>query len=188
MKHVYFFKKEKVMEKKLLRQNEVLNRLSALPRKMVSLQGRENITEFVLHELCQKDCLNFEKAAYFVDNPDFDCVKGMAGFWRPEAYESQEDIWTNPKSFSAYMQESSFNKKVRNFARASSRKNHESDEHVVNLIAQGFEFGNPGYFSWDMKHDNHGLLVYEKFCKTGDACEVDYVLNGLSLLAFCPIF
>jgi len=176
------------MEEGLRRQHEVLNRLSALPRKMVSLHGRENITEFVLHELCQKDCLNFEKAAYFIDNPDFNCLKGLAGFWRPEAYSSQEDIWANPKSFSAYMQESPFNKKIRNFAHISSRKNHESDEQVVQLIAQGFEFGNPGYYSWDMKHDNHGLLVYEKQIKTGDACSVEHVLNGLSLLAFCPIF
>jgi len=176
------------MEDGLLRQNEVLNRLSSLPRKMVSLHGRENITEFVLHELCQKGCLNFEKAAYFVDNPDFDYLKGMAGFWRPEAYSSQEDIWVNPKSFSAFMQESSFNQKVRNFTHTSFRKHNESEEHAISLIAQGFEFGDPGYYSWDMKHDNHGILVYDRQFKTGDACAIDHVLNGLSLLAFCPIF
>jgi len=55
-------------------------------------------------------------------------------------------------------------------------------------VAKGFEFSNPGYYSWDMKHDNHGLLVYEKQAKTGDACLVEHALNGLSLLAFCPIF
>lgn len=188
MKHVYFFKKEKPMEDGLLRQNEILNRLSALPRKIVSLHGQENISEFVLHELCQKGCLNFEKAAYFVDNPDFDHLKGMAGYWRPEAYASQEDIWINPKSFSAYMQESPFNKRVRNFTHASFSKNNHTEDHILELVAQGFEFGNPGVYSWDLKHDNHGFLVYEKQPQTGDACAVDHVLNGLSLLAFCPIF
>ena len=58
----------------------ILNTLSKLPRKMLSLKGQENVTEFVLHELCHKNCFNLDKAAYFVDNPDFDCLKGMAGF------------------------------------------------------------------------------------------------------------
>jgi hypothetical protein len=187
MKRVRFFKKGEAMEEGLLRDNEILNRLTSLPRKIISLHGQENITEFVLHELCQKNCLNFEKAAYFIDNPDFNCLKGMAGYWRPEAYSSQEDIWVNPKSFSAYMQESPFNKKVRTFAHTSFHKN-KKDEQLVELIAQGFEFADPGYYAWNMKHDNHGLLVYEKQIKTGASCSVDYILNGLSLLAFCPVF
>ena len=51
-------------------QHNVLNTISRLPRKMLSLKNQENITEFVLHDLCNKKCFNLEKAAYFVDNPD----------------------------------------------------------------------------------------------------------------------
>jgi hypothetical protein len=173
----------------LKRHHAVLNRLSQLPRKMLSLKDQGNITEFVLHELCQADCFDLEKAAYFVDNPDFDCLKGVAGVWRPEAYATaHDDIWQNPNSFTAHMQGSPFNQKVRDFMRSSLRKNQESDEEIVHIIAQELHMENPGYYSWDMKHYNHGLLVYEKPCKKGDSCDVDTVLNGLSLLSFCPIF
>lgn len=171
------------------RRYAVLNRLSQLPRKMLSLRDQENMTEFVLHELCHADCFDLEKAAYFVDNPDFDCLKGVAGIWRPEVYATpSDDIWQNPNAFSAHMQGSMFNQKVRDFVHSSLRKNKGSDEEIVHLIAQELHMDNPGYYSWDMKHYNHGLLVYEKPYKIGDACDVDTVLNGLSLLSFCPIF
>jgi hypothetical protein len=37
-----------------------------------------------------------------------------------------------------------------------------------------------------MKHDNHGLFIYEKNGLDKDIPS-DYVLNGLSILSFCPI-
>ncbi|HRN77819.1 MAG TPA: hypothetical protein PLU71_01150 [Candidatus Dependentiae bacterium] len=173
----------------LKRQHAVLNRLSQLPRKMLALKDQGNITEFVLHELCHTDCFDLEKAAYFIDNPDFDCLKGVAGVWRPEVYTTpNNDIWQNPSLFTAHMQGSLFNQKVRDFIRPSLRKSKESDEEIVRMIGQELHMQNPGYYAWDMKHDNHGLLIYEKPYKTGDACDIDMVLNGLSLLSFCPIF
>ncbi len=169
-------------------QYSILNTLSRLPRKMLSLKGHENVTEFVLHELCHKNCFNLDKAAYFVDNPDFDCLKGMAGFSALEAYNPTEDIWHNPRSFSTHMRGAPFNQKVRSFTHTSMRKDHAPDEEIVQLVARALSLENPGYYSWDMKHDNHGLLIYERQYKEGDACDVDAVLNGLSILGFCPIF
>lgn len=170
------------------RQYNILSTLSKLPRKMLSLKGQENVTEFVLHELCHKNCFNLEKAAYLVDNPDFNCLKGMAGFCSIEAYKPDEDIWNNPRSFSTHMQGALFNQKVRSFSHTSMRKDHKPDEAIVHLVARELHMENPGYYSWDMKHDNHGLLIYERQCKEGDACDVEAVLNGLSILGFCPIF
>jgi hypothetical protein len=72
--------------------------------------------------------------------------------------------------------------------RPSLRKNNCSDNEVVEILGKALHMTNPGYYAWDMKHDNHGLLVYEKAYKEGDACDLDTVMNGLSLLAFCPIF
>lgn len=175
------------MSELLHRQNAMLGKMISLPRKMLQLKNQDNMTEFVLHELCHRDCLNLEKAAYFVDNPDFNCFKGMAGFSLPEAYVS-DDIWKNPSSFSTHMQGSAFNQKVRGLARPSLRRDNKADEDIVHAVATELHLQNPGYYSWDMKHDNHGILIYERGCKEGDACSVDYVLNGLSLLSFCPIF
>jgi len=172
------------------RRHMVLDIISRLPRKMLSLKDYDNMTEFVLYELCHKNCFNFEKAAYFVDNPDFDCLKGVVGLCRSEACVDNVDIWKDPHSFSTHMHDSPFNKKVRSLLRPSFQRQNEKelDKKVINDIAQELALSDPGYYSWNMKHDNHGLLVYERTYKEGDSCDIDYVLNGLSLLGFCPIF
>ena len=172
-------------EELLHRRYMLLNHLSRLPRKMLLLQGNEHVTEFVLHELCGKECFNLEKAAYFVDNPDFDCLKGIAGFSRSEAYGS-DDIWKDPQLFTVHMKDASFNQKVRHFSRESFRKKGDSEELIVQTVANHLSFKHHGYYCWDMKYDNHGLFVYERAC-TDDTCTDEHLLDGLSLLSFCPI-
>lgn len=171
----------------LQRKNKILQCLSCLPRKMLQLHGHDNITEFVLHELCHEQCFNLEKAAYFVDNPDFDCLKGIAGYWRAQAYDAGADIWQSPDMFTVYMQSSPFNKKVRGMVQASIRVQGGTDQDVVNAVATDLEMKDPGYCCWHMKNDNHGIFVYEK---TGnqEICSDEDIANGLSLLSFCPIF
>ena len=68
---------------------DILDKLCHLPRKILSLHGHDNITELILHELCNEQCFNLEKAAYFIDNPDFDCFKGVAGHCRSQALRSR---------------------------------------------------------------------------------------------------
>lgn len=165
---------------------QVLDKLSCLPRKMLTLHGCENITEFVLHELCNERCFDLEKAAYFIDNPDFDCFKGVAGFCRSQAPRSI-DVWQNSATFSDHMKHSDFNKKVRSLSRCSLRKGSNSEKEFAATIAKDLGMKHYNVCSWDMKHDNHGLLIYEKAQDTHQINE-DYLLNGLSLLSFCPIF
>lgn len=164
----------------------MLKHLSELPRKILSMHGHDNVTEFVLHDLCHPHCFNLKKAAYLVDNPDFDCLKGVAGFYDQEAFP-QEDIWNNPKDFSHHMQQSSFNQQVRGFEHASYKKNHALSHDTVSAIAHTLTFDKPHFFSWDMKHDNTGILIYQKIGEHDEHKEPD-IINGLSLLSFCPIF
>ena len=153
---------------------------------MLSLHGTDNVTEFVLHNLCHENCFNIKKAAYFIDNPDFDCLKGVAGFARDQAPDDTEGIWSDPLAFSARMKVSSFNQKVRSQLHGSLRKGNKSYEELAPTLAN--ELGMKSYqlCSWDMKHDNHGIVMYEK----NDSVELDEqsLINGMSLLSFCPIF
>ena len=96
----------------MLKKHAILNHLSTLPQKLLSVHGTENVTEFVLHDLCSTHCFDLKKAAYLVDNPDFDCLKGVAGFSAEEAYP-QDAIWETPELFIAHMKKSAFNNKVR---------------------------------------------------------------------------
>src|SRR5204862_3622782 len=112
----------------------VIDRLRRLPRKMLLLHGLDNVTEFVLYELASKYCFDLKKAAYFIDNPDFNCLKGVVGISNTELHDI-ENIWVNPDTFTKYMVESPFNQHVRSFTYKSHKKNNESYEKIANIIA-----------------------------------------------------
>ena len=169
------------------RHKQLLVCLSHLPSKMLSIHGLANITEFVLHELCQSSCFNLKKAAYFIDNPDFDCLQGVAGFSKEEEYRKNDDFWRSPEEFTEHMRSCVFNNKVRSLQRTSIHKVQGSHEHIARDLASQLSFQQPySMLSWPLKHDNKGMLVFER----DDAEEgVDeFITNGLHFLAFCPVF
>jgi len=165
----------------------VLGSLSGLPKKVLSVHTLDNATEFVLHELCNQGCFNLHKAAYFIDNPDFNLFKGVAGFSQAEAYSEWDEVWNNPSAFTTFMQQSDFNQKIRKYCIDSAFRNNRSYDDMVMQIAKEIGLSEPSYFSWDLKHENKGLLVYEK--KSVDAMLFEeHFLNSLYLLSFCPVF
>jgi predicted SprT family Zn-dependent metalloprotease len=79
------------------KQHALLSNLVQLPHKIVQLHGNEYLPEFVLHELSHEQCFDLSKVAYFVDNADFNCMKGVAGIDRADHY--RESIWDNPQEY-----------------------------------------------------------------------------------------
>lgn len=169
------------------RQHEVLRCLCGLPRMMLMLKEYNNVPEFILHDLCQPTCFNLSKAAYFVDNPDFDCLCGIVGLSRDEVNFDNQDVWYKPDEFSCSMQDSPFNQKVRAIERESlKRTKNNSEQALVQDIAKILGMAQPSACTWDMKHDNYGMLIFER-AAFDDTEADDYMLNGLSMLSFCPI-
>ena len=162
----------------------LLRILNRMPRNMLKLHGTDNVCEFVLHDLCCSSCFNLKKAAYFVDNPSFNCLKGVAGYEQKEAYSG--DIWHDPSAFSEHMKSASFNQKVRNALQYSCKNCQEPDETVMKAIAQDLGMEDFAYCSWDLKHDNHGYLIYQ--VNKVDEIELEDLISGLCLLGFCPVF
>jgi hypothetical protein len=173
-------------DEKLQRQHEVLRSLNGLPQMMLKLKERDNIPEFVLHDLCHPNCFNLRKAAYFVDNPDFDCLRGVAGLSRDEVYFDKQIIWHNPDDFSQSMQASPFNQKVRAIEHQSPKRTNGSEQELVQKLAQMLGITQPSACTWDMKFDNYGLLIFEK-ASFDDNTVDEYLLNGVSILSFCPL-
>lgn len=178
-----------------MEQDELLNRyqsltrrLSSLPKKIVSLhsQDSKNISEFLLHDLCQQDCFNLNKAAFLIDNPDFDCVQGVAGFSKSESYNDIDKAWQEPEKFTSFMQGAPFNQKVRSFCNCSIKRNGKSYTPHIDKIAETLELEKPAFYVWDMKHDNHGVLVYERDELDNDLLN-EHLLNSLYLFSFCPV-
>jgi len=169
------------------REQMILESLSMLPKHMLSLRDRDNVSHFLLHALSGERCFNFNKAAYFVDNPDFHCLRGIAGFFKEEDQKSHDHVWHTPENFQDHIQHSMFNKLVRDIMHESIKAKAVAHEQGMQDIAQALGFNNYNVCSWDMLHDNHGVLVYEKADPQDDVVE-NYLLNGMSLLSFCPLF
>lgn len=166
--------------------HQVLLNLNALPRKILSLHGLDNLTEFVLHELSHEDCFNLKKAAYLIDNPDFDCLKGIAGFCAEENAKCQ-NVWQTPDAFSAHMQGSNFNQKVRAVERPSLKHYNGEAEKQIDDIAHHLQVDNHDYHIWQLKNNNRGILIFKKL--DSNTAELDeHMLNALHLLSFCPVF
>ncbi len=175
------------MKKEEASHNRLLNYLSHLPKKIVGLDGVGNTPEFILHELCNENCFNLDKAAFFVDNPDFNHLKGVAGFASAEAYTNHAGIWQDPHAFSEHMRSAEFNQKVKNLSLESLKRTEVLSDKAVASIAKELGFKNPAYRFWQMKHDNHGFLVYEYNGSALPGIE-EHLDNSLYLLNFCPLF
>lgn len=161
-----------------------MHTLCKIPKNILKLHGDHNISEFVMHDLCCKDCFNFNKAAYLIDNPDFNCLQGVVGYNQDEAYQS-DNIWDARDAFTSHMQQSPFNQKVRTYTQYSCKNCEMPDEAIMEKVAKELGMDTFAYCSWQMKHDNHGYLIYQS---NEHNVNPETLLNGLSLLGFCPIF
>ena len=169
----------------MLKKHAILNRLCTLPQKVLSLHGVENVTDFVLHDICNINCFNLPKAAYLVDNPDFNCLKGVAGFCNSQEF-SEDTIWETPEVFIAHVNTTPFHQKVRSILKPSSLKSKTSDQETTQIISDYLGIANPAYCSWQMKHDNLGILIYES--AKDNPISQELLLKGACLLGFCPIY
>lgn len=178
------------MEKDSLngKREQVLQVLSVIPQKILSLYGRENIAEFVLHDLSHESCFDLKKAAFFADNPDFNCLKGVAGISKAEMPKGLwSDVWDQNEKFSTYMRNSTFNKKVREFEQCSIRADKKFDHEAILGLAKNLGIDNPSYHSVELKHGNTGIFVFEKSPESENNIE-KHLICGISLFGFCPIF
>ena len=167
------------------RRSAMLSYMSHLPRKMLSLHDHDAIAELVLHDLCSERCFNLNKAVYLVDNPDFNCMKGIAGFSRDEAFKEGERMWDDPHSFTQYVKNAPFNQKVRNIQLCSMSGGESSNDNLVRTVADQCAIAHPQCYTWDMKHNNRGVFIYEQ--PTDEAVITECLPNGVCLLSFCPI-
>ncbi|MBP6869793.1 hypothetical protein KBC04_02840 [Candidatus Babeliales bacterium] len=169
-------------------ESKLLQHLGNLRKKMIQNHELENLSEFVLHDLCTGPCFQVNKAAYFINNPDFNLVRGIAGYHHQEPHAQVRDVWTHQKQFIAGMQDSDFNKKVRvNNLHSAFEFGKSSEKYLVEKLADELEIANPLYHVWNLKHANHGLLIYES--NVDDQKHVqDHVLDGFYYLSFCPVY
>ena len=142
----------------------LLGTLLNMPSKIMQHYDVNGLVQMVLHELAHDKHLAFKRATYLVDSPDFDCLRGLAGFCREECRLHQQDLWQDPHHFASAMREASFHASMQKLLGASLHKNHLDAAHKDNLLAFGKALGMeaPEVYVWNLKHGNHGILLYEE--------------------------
>lgn len=156
--------------------------LHAMPKHIIESHSTENLVEFVLHELYSPTCFNLKKIAYVVKNPDFKCIKGIAGLDSNEVFITEEPIWKCKAPFLKHMQNSFFNNKVR----ALKKDNYsEGIDKMTRDISEELQFENPSIHTIPLKHDNIGILLYQK---NNHDLDHETIEHGFSFLQLCPLF
>ena len=165
---------------------KLLTKLSDFSKNMTQHHHLENLSEFVLHDVCSIDQFQVPKAAYLVNNPDFICLKGVAGYHTPESFK-KGDVWMNQKAFTSHMKNANFNQKVRSVQDKSLLLDGQRmDDRKIYGLADQLEINNPMYHVWTMKHDNQGVLIFQK-PEDFDIGQ-EHFLRFLYMLSFCPVF
>jgi len=171
----------------LLKHKRLLGALSLLPKKIVSVHEQtDNMAELLICELCNEEFFDINRAAFFVDNPCFDMLKGVAGFHKTEGHTPWSPEWDNHEEITVIMKRSPFNQKVRHFMSSSPKRNNHDLAKIVEHLAKEFEIPNHSFISLGLKHGNHGLFVYENNRPEADLIN-HHLADILHLLGFCQM-
>ncbi len=170
-----------------MRGKKVMETVHKVPRFLMNLhnQGMHNSAEFLLHELSLPHCFNLLKSAYFIDNPDFNHLKGVAGFSHDEQFVSANH-WDQPDLFSKHMGSALFNQKVRGIDLPSIRTVSNEKEMLCQL-AKDLGVHKPSFKKMPVKHDNVGIFIFEP-CDHAEHAALDQNMEeSLYLLGFTPV-
>ena len=169
-------------------QISLVDRIATLPHKILEHHHLGELSQMLLHELGHNDTFGLKKAVYLVDNPDFDHLLGSAGFCEKECPLHKPNLWAEPNSFSSDMKDAHFHNDIRKFLRQSLKRQdiNLNDARDIDELGRSMGLDNPQFFSWNMKHGNHGLLIFEKDQEM-TPWHRRMFMNAAALLSLCGI-
>lgn len=140
----------------------LLERLVSLPNRILQLHDVEELSPLVLHELGHDSHFGLKKAVYLIDNPDFDSLKGVAGFCRDECHLHKQNILDDPQSFAHDMAHASFHQSMKQFRDGSIARNHDyCSQDGITHLGERLGLNNPSCCTWNTRHGNQGILLFE---------------------------
>lgn len=165
---------------------ELLMMLLNLPNKILSHHEVHGLAQLILHDVSHDKHFGFKRASYLIDNPDFDCLRGVAGFVDDECKHHQEDLWINPHSFMHDMREAEFHNKLLKMASKSIRRNAQ-DNHldIIRDVALDLGMINPHVYAQDLRHGNHGILIVEEGIKRLDHDDHELLAHITAIMGLC---
>jgi hypothetical protein len=145
-------------------EGQLVSRLLDLPHKILSYDDLDGIQQLVLYELAHDESFGLSKASYLVDNPEFNCLKGVAGYDKNECASAGKNPWEDPKSFIDSMKQGKFHQQISSFMHSSLARNGQADFETDAIAQLGKKIGmeNSSFVTWPMRHGNHGILLFEE--------------------------
>ena len=99
----------------VLNHKPMAQRLLYIPQKILCHHEIEALPQIIMHDLGHKEHLDLNRATFLIDNPDFDFLRGVAGFCKDECKFHKSDLWEDPCSFHQDMSEAVFHKNMKCF-------------------------------------------------------------------------
>lgn len=165
----------------------ILQKILHIPHKILQHHDVEDLSPIVLHDLGHDAHFSLSKAVYLVNNPDFDCLKGVAGFSCEECSMHHEDIWDEPHSFTHDMKHADFHNYTKNFSHNKCLGrcciDPQNPDDLLEL-AERMGLKNPSFVSWGMRHNNQGILLFEEH-QPGTARKKDLLKTAAPFLSLC---
>jgi hypothetical protein len=163
---------------------ELLAMLLDLPNKILLHHEVAGLAQLILHDVAHNQHFGFKRATYLVDSPEFDCLRGVAGFVDKECHHHDQDMWANPHTFINDMREAEFHNRLLQLARRSIKK---SDNHADAAREIAFDLGmvNPWVYAQDLRHGNHGILIVEEGVKRLDSDDHELLAHISAILGLC---
>ena len=163
-----------------------MNWLYDLSDRIIKNYDLHDLPTLVLHHVGHEESFGLKKAAYFIDNPDFNHFQGIAGFTTSECKLHHPTLWKSPTSFNENKKTARFHKSVEQFADESlSKKSKISPESKLKKIAKELGLTSFDFFSWTLKYGNTAFLLFESGKKLSKQ-EKELLEHAVSYLSFCP--
>ncbi len=168
----------------------IIESLCKLPHHIIKNQHQDGLAQLVLHDLAHKNAFGFKRATFLIDNPDFDHLVGAAGFCDKECHLHDEDIWNTPPKFFKDMENGHYHNDIRKICEPSLRRQNVdlSDARNVKRLATCSGIENPSFLTWEMKHGNHGILLFDTGEKPLEVSQCSLLEQAAALLSMCTFF
>lgn len=165
-------------------EQDLLTMLLDLPNKILMYHEVQGLAQLILHDVGHDQHFGFKRATYLVDNPEFDCLKGVAGFVNHECQHHHHDLWADPHRFIHDMREAEFHNKLLQLVRKSIKR---GTNHIdaARGVAHDLGMVNPMVYAQDLRHGNHGILIVEEGVKRLDDDDHELLAHISAILGLC---
>lgn len=161
---------------------DVINCLIKLPQQILLHGNTDGIQELILKFIAEKNYFNLNKAAYFLDNPSFNCSKGIAGFDALDFKDDNNwlDLWDNNDKKIHCIEYAAYNQKIKKLrCNSLSKLAHNNEKTIFDFAKKNLEFINPSYLFSNGKHGNIGIFFYENKSK-GTSYKDQYLFESIA--------